>query len=213
MSNIDFVIKGAIAGLTLSFLIGPVFFAIVQAGVERGFRAGLALCSGIWLSDIIIIALAYLGLSYILMIVQWEGFAPWLGTVGGLVLMGFGIGSYMSRLPLPDDSLHIRQRAPYLRLSAKGFVVNVFNPFTIVFWLGLMSTIIAQSAKTGYQAVIFFITLLVVMMTFDVLKIILSKTIRNWISPENVLRLRKGIGIGLFIFGVVLLVRVWLMNE
>lgn len=213
MSNIDFVIKGAIAGLTLSFLIGPVFFAIVQAGVERGFRAGLALCSGIWLSDISIIALAYLGLSYILMIVQWEGFALWLGTVGGLVLMGFGIGSYMSRLPLPDDSLHIRRRAPYLRLSARGFVVNVFNPFTIVFWLGLMSTIIAQSAKTGYQAVIFFITLLVVMMTFDILKIILSKTIRNWISPENVLRLRKGIGIGLFIFGVVLLVRVWLMNE
>lgn len=213
MSDLDFLIKGAVAGLTLSFLIGPVFFAVVQAGVERGFRAGLALSAGVWISDILIIFIAWLGLSYIIMLVQWEGFTYWLGTLGGVILMVFGIGSFLSKAPIADDGLKIQRRAPFMRLAAKGFVVNIFNPFTVVFWLGLMSTIIAQSSGTGQQTLMFFSTLLVVVIIFDLLKIILSKTIRNWISPQNVLSLRKAIGIGLFIFGVILLMRVWLMSD
>lgn len=206
----DLFLKGAIAGLTLSFLIGPVFFAIVQTGVEKGFRAGLALCGGIWLSDLIIILLAYLGLSYILLLVQWEGFAPWVGTVGGLILISFGMGALFNRQVVSevDETIRISKKK-YLGLSIKGFVFNTLNPFTIVFWLGLMSTVVAESAKSGAQATLFFASLLGVMITFDVLKVVLSKKIKFWLHPPNVIRLRKFIGIALLVFGFILLFRVW----
>lgn len=208
----DLLIKGALAGLTLSFLIGPVFFAIVQTGVEKGFRAGLAFCTGIWISDVIIILLAYLGLSYIVMLVSWDGFAVWIGSIGGLILVTFGLGAVLNKSKLPNNTEKINiRRTEYLQLVLKGMAINTLNPFTMVFWLGLMSTVIAQQAQNGFDAGKFFGALLVVMITFDVLKIGLSKKIRNWISVSNVEILRRSIGFLLIAFGVILFLRVWIL--
>jgi threonine/homoserine/homoserine lactone efflux protein len=207
---LELFIKGAIAGLTLSCLIGPVFFAIIQTGVEKGFRGGLALCSGIWLSDFIIIMLAYLGLSYILILVSWDGFTPWVGTLGGCILITFGLGALLNPpVNQAADQPLITSRKKYMGLSLKGFVINTLNPFTMVFWLGIMSTVVAESANSGAKATLFFGSLLGVMITFDVLKILLSKKIKTWLNPSNILRLRKGIGFLLIVFGFVLLFRVW----
>jgi len=81
----------------------------------------------------------------------------------------------------------------------------------MVFWLGLMSTVVAQQALKGSDASMFFGSLLVVMITFDLLKIGLSKKIRNWISVSNVEILRKSIGFLLIAFGVILFIRVWVL--
>jgi len=209
----DLIIKGAIAGLTLSFLIGPIFFAIIQTGVEKGTKAGLALCGGIWLSDLLIIFLSYLGLTYILLLVQWEGFSLWMGSVGGAILITFGVVSLFnaSGKIAPTEKIKIK-KTQYLQLALKGLALNTVNPFTMVFWLGLMSTIIAQSARAGSQATVFFTSLLLVMITFDVLKVLLSRKIRNWLSPQNVLYFRRGIGMLLILFGFVLFLRVWMLD-
>ena len=211
MDKIELIIKGSIAGLTLSFLIGPVFFAILQTGIEKGFRAGIMLCAGIWVSDISIILLAYLGLSYILMLVQWEGFHLWIGSIGGLILITFGLSAILSNKSLQfDKPSHLKKRTQNIKLFSKGFLVNTFNPFTIVFWLGLMSTIVAQSARTIGDASTFFGSLLIVMISFDIAKVALSKKIRGWISTHSVQRVRKTTGFLLLVFGVVLVIRVWM---
>jgi threonine/homoserine/homoserine lactone efflux protein len=211
MDKTELIIKGSIAGLTLSFLIGPVFFAILQAGIERGFRAGIMLCLGIWVSDLSIILLAYLGLSYILMLVQWDGFHLWVGSIGGLILITFGFSAVFSRPSVAiEKSSYPKKRTHNIKLFTKGFLVNTFNPFTIVFWLGLMSTIVVQSAQSVGDASTFFGSLLVVMIGFDVAKVALSKKIRGWISPSSILKVRKTTGIMLLIFGIILLVRVWI---
>ncbi len=206
----DLIIKGAIAGLTLSFLIGPVFFTLIQTGVEKGFRAGVALCSGIWMSDVLIILFAYMGLSYILLFTQWNGFRPWVGSLGGIILIIFGLSSLLTRTSSNQGEMPASRRSDYMTLSVKGFVINTFNPFTIIFWLGLMSTIIAESARTSLQASQFFGALLIVMISFDVLKVLLAKRIRGLLNPGNIQRFRQIAGICLVVFGIVLLCRTWL---
>lgn len=209
----DLLIKGGIAGLTLSLLIGPIFFAIIQTGVEKGTKAGLALCGGIWVSDLMIILLSYLGLSYILMLVQWDGFALWMGSIGGLILISFGVTALFNASKSVAATQNIKiKKTHYLQLAMKGLALNTVNPFTMIFWLGLMSTIIAQSARSVSQATVFFGALLTVMITFDVLKVLLSRQIRSWLNPQNVLYFRRAIGMILILFGFVLFLRVWIME-
>jgi len=68
------LLNGLFFGLTLTILLGPIFFALIQTGVERGFRAGVVLGSGIWISDIIFIIAVYLGVSRIVAVTEIEGF-------------------------------------------------------------------------------------------------------------------------------------------
>lgn len=206
----DLIIKGAIAGFTLSFLIGPVFFALIETGMEKGFRAGLAMCSGIWLSDFLIILIAFLGLSYVLALVEWDGFRPWLGSIGGIILIAFGLASWFSSPKSLQSSEKFQlKKFNFLNLSVKGFVINTLNPFTVIFWLGLMSTIVANNARTGSQAGMFFTALLSVVIIFDLLKVLLAKKISQYLRIEYIGTIKKFIGLTLLVFGFVLIWRVW----
>ena len=42
-------------------LLGPGFFALLQTSIHRGFRAGMCLSIGIFLSDVFVLLLCYFG--------------------------------------------------------------------------------------------------------------------------------------------------------
>ena len=57
----EIVFNGFKLGIVLSFLIGPVFFTIIQTSIERGFRNGVFVAMGVSLSDILYVAICYCG--------------------------------------------------------------------------------------------------------------------------------------------------------
>ena len=57
------VLNGIKLGFVLTFLVGPVFFAILQTSVERGFWSGVLVSLGVSLSDIIYVTVCYFGLA------------------------------------------------------------------------------------------------------------------------------------------------------
>ncbi len=57
------LIQGIFLGISLSFMVGPLLFAILQAGIERGFRAGLAVAGGIWVSDVLYVLVVQYGME------------------------------------------------------------------------------------------------------------------------------------------------------
>jgi len=46
-------------GFFLAFMIGPVFFVLLETSATRGFRAALAFDLGVILADVFFIAIAY----------------------------------------------------------------------------------------------------------------------------------------------------------
>ena len=66
------LLQGIQTGLVLCIMLGPIFFALVQAGVERGMRAGLMVGLGIWISDLIFILSIFFGASFIVTVTEWE---------------------------------------------------------------------------------------------------------------------------------------------
>ena len=93
----DVVINGLVFGLLLCVLIGPVFFALIQNSIEKGFKAGFFMAIGIAVSDAFYILVTYLGISQL---TNNEQFNMWLGGLGGVIMLGFGI-FYMFKRCLP----------------------------------------------------------------------------------------------------------------
>jgi threonine/homoserine/homoserine lactone efflux protein len=46
-------------GFLLSFVIGPVFFVLLETSATKGFRAGLLFDLGVIFADVLFLAIAY----------------------------------------------------------------------------------------------------------------------------------------------------------
>ncbi|MBC7413047.1 MAG: LysE family transporter, partial [Bacteroidia bacterium] len=57
------ITEGIVLGIILSFLIGPVFFLLLKLSMEQGQRQAAIFDIGVIASDVIVILLAYFGLS------------------------------------------------------------------------------------------------------------------------------------------------------
>src|SRR5690349_5827167 len=123
------ILNGIGYGLLLAVLVGPVFFTLIQTSIERGFKSGVYVAIGISISDALCIAIAYLGISNLL---TDPNFRIYLSYFGGAILLCFGLYYLVikSRRPAAFNPEHIEERSP-LRLMAKGFVINGFNPMVL----------------------------------------------------------------------------------
>jgi threonine/homoserine/homoserine lactone efflux protein len=128
------VVHGILLGLIVPFLLGPVFFALIDTSLSRGIRAALFLELGIILSDILAVYIAYLFSSSI---EPWLRANMWIQWVGGLALMGYGILLYFKKRPVQRSSNSLSAQKSSA-LALKGFVLNSANPGVLVFWLSVM---------------------------------------------------------------------------
>jgi len=211
------ILQGAILGVTLSFLIGPVFFALLQTGIEYGFRAGVSYSSGVWLSDFLIILLIYKSMAAIAEVVKSNEFVLYVGIVGAIILIGFGLSSLLTKIPNKKNAPEIIEEADTnnqpiwkfrLKLFTKGFIINTINPFTIIFWLGVNTVILSKETFTNRQAFLYFGSILFTLVITDLLKILLAKRIGSALKPLYILRMRQIAGVLLMISGLVMLYRV-----
>jgi len=196
----DIIIKGILSGIVLSFLIGPVFFTILQTSIERGFRSGILVALGVAISDACYISLTYLGLSRFMMNPNFE---IYLAYTGGVILLLFG--SYYlfiknRRMSCPEYE-QTTQRSP-LRYVAKGFIINGLSPMVFLFWVGTVSF---ATGELGYDSdlkvVLYFGAIIFTVMSIDILKAKLADNLRLMMSQRFIRSLNIVLGILLVIFG------------
>lgn len=201
--------EGIKIGLVLCFMAGPIFFTLLQTGAEEGLRAGLVVGTGIWLSDLIYISLVYWGLAFVSRIMESDSFTLIIGLAGGALLIFFGLAALL----IQPKNLYIADRqqyeggSSYLSLWLKGFLINSVNPFTIFFWVGLMSTVILRKSLEGGEATLFFLGLMGTVVVTDFTKVALAKRIAAFLKPVHLIWFRKIAGLALIVFGIVLLLR------
>lgn len=196
--------QGILLGLLLSILAGPMFFSLITLGLERGLRAGFALASGQWLSDVMFIFMTYLGVQQISNAVAFKFY---MGIAGGIMLFVFGAYMAMTRPITPESNKNI-SAASYSGFFAKGFLINTINPFPIFFWMALAQTNMENGYSSG-QFTVLYITVMLMVAVTDMGKVALAKSIRPWLKPNHLLVLRRVSGLALIVFGMVLIYRVW----
>ncbi len=192
----------------LTFLFGPVFFTLIQTGVEQGFRAGVAFASGVWTSDAIYMALVFSGLAYLGDDFYNSKAIIVLGLLGGAFLIGLGLFAAFAR-----PTMRMRPRKVPIRSSSygglwlKGLLMNLLNPFAIFFWIGVLSTVFVRENPPEGGLWPFLGGFMILITITDSFKAAMSRRIRRWLGPRQLLWFRRISGILLTSFGLVLLVR------
>lgn len=197
------IVKGVVSGLVLAVLVGPVFFTLIQTSIERGFKSGFYVAIGISLSDALCIVVAYLGIS----LINSPGFRIYLSYFGGAILLGFGIYYLFikSRKPVNYNPEHIEERSP-IRLMAKGFVINGFNPMVLFFWITTMGVATALGYTSPGMAAIFFGSIVITVFVTDVIKAKLSDKLRVLLTARTMKIMNLLVGLVMFGFGLKLII-------
>lgn len=198
-------LDGMLLGIPAIFLIGPVFLLLLQVSVEYGFRSGFAVALGITVSDVICVALAYLGLGTL---IQKPIYQTWIGIAGGGIIISFGLGMLLSQPKAKQPTLHLNKRH-FLGLFIKGFLVNGINPFVFAYWIGALGIMANSYTLTYWNVTIFFFGAFTVIFSTDVLKAALAEKLKAQLQPSALLRFNRFAGVGLIVLGCVLIGRVW----
>lgn len=195
--------------MLLALLVGPLLLVLVQAAVERGFRAGMAAAAGIWFSDLLCILAVSIGLARLERLIQGPGFELGLGVGGAILLTAFGLASLLAPAPsLTAKQQQLASTASYGRLFAKGFLVNTVNPFTIIFWISITGTMVVKRGLPVPAANVFYLGVMLTILLTDTGKVLLAKRIRRYLQARHIRGIRRVAGLALLVFGGVLLVRV-----
>jgi threonine/homoserine/homoserine lactone efflux protein len=206
---VHLVYEGILLGLTLAIMLGPIFVATTQTSIEKGYLPGLTVGLGIWTSDFIFISSSLIFIKYLQALTESKSFVFWVGLLGGIVLLVFGVSMLFKKHAAIDPNLSFKAKN-YLGFWAKGFFVNTLNPFTFIFWFGITSSYVIGRKMTSQETLIFLSCIYGTIIFTDWLKIYLAKWLRNHLNAKHLGWISKISGTALLVFGIILLVRSYL---
>ena len=198
-------------GFLLSFMIGPVFFVLLQTSALKGFRAALTFNVGVILADIIFIMAAYFSSFQLLENLSNQ---PGLYVFGGVILLVYGLTTWLKKEEriLTEEPIKTT-RSDYLGLFVKGFLLDFINIGVLVFWLGIIIIVGPSLENEPDRILVFFVTMLSAYFVTDVVKILLAKQLKRKLTYKRIRLIKKIIGIVLAICGVVLIIKGFLPNN
>ena len=200
----EIIFNGVKFGIVLAFLVGPVFFTIIQTSVERGFIKGVMVALGVSLSDTLYVAICYLGLFQFL---NEPAFRVKMAYAGGAILILFGLYHMLVKSRKSSGAtVRSAHEKNFMKYIGKGFVINGITPMVLIFWIGTLSVAtIDMGYSRGYELLIFFASLLGTVLTTDILKAYLADKLRVLVTHRFLMIINILVGICLLIFGIKLL--------
>jgi threonine/homoserine/homoserine lactone efflux protein len=196
-----------ISGFILAFMVGPVFFTLIETSINKGFRAGVVFDAGAMFADVVFIFIAYFSTSKLLDRVKDD---PALLIFGGAVLMAYGVISYIKNkraiYKIVRSYSAVEVKRNFGSLFLKGFFLNFINFGVLAGWIGII--IIANTRTSGENGVIYFlITVMAAFILTDLAKIALAKNLKNKMTPRFSYKTKQWVSILVAGFGVFLLLQ------
>jgi threonine/homoserine/homoserine lactone efflux protein len=96
-----------------------------------------------------------------------------------------------------------------------GFLMNLLNPGTLLFWFAATATITADSKLVDHPdqyRLIVFLTALLFNLASDTAKVLLANKIRLKLTPHNIHLINRISGFILIMFGVAIVVTMIIRN-
>ena len=210
----DFL-SGIPLGIFLSFMVGPVFFVLLETSAVKGFRAAFVFDLGVVTADVVFITIAYFSSYRLIQSIKND---PAIYLFGGILMLTYGVISFLKTkkakkelIENDDDEELVKNN--YLGIYIKGFLLNFINVGVLLFWFLILITVGPKLQLETPRMVVFFSSVIGFYLVVDIGKIILAKQLKNKMTPVNILKIKKGISILLMVFGIILMLQSWFPSE
>ena len=194
---INALVKGVTLGLLLAISVGPIVFTVIKQSISNGYKGGLAFIAGISLSDILLVIFANLFTNLFDVL---NAHKKMLSVIASIFLIITGVYFLFFKKAKTVSVVAVKNpdRGHYLKKITAGFIMNIFNPGIIVFWLTTATTF---SYHTTHHRIIIFTTALFIALAADVAKVLLANKIRRKLTPKNIHLVDQINGLILILFG------------
>lgn len=186
-------------GLSLAAPIGPINSAQIEKGIKYGFWHAWILGLGAVLADIIYMALVYFGIVHFLEVPLIKTFL-WLFGFFVLTYTGFECILHAEEVKL--DHRHFRES--HFSSFFSGFFMSISNPLTILFWLGIYGSVLANiSEKYEIQYLLLYtFAIFLGILGWDFSMAIVSSSFRKFLKSSLLRIISYLSGLSLIGFGI-----------
>jgi threonine/homoserine/homoserine lactone efflux protein len=191
--------------ILLTFSFGPAFFSLINTGIKYGHRSGSLLAIGVVFSDFCLCLLIILLVNYgFVNLLQDEKNQHFAGILAGIILIVFGAFYFKKPVKKTDESIEIVSPAPW-KLLLKGFFLNLFNPAVWFLWIGNVTAISKTLEFSIIKMIVYFSIVCGLVLLVELSKISLAEKIKRFLTEKIMHTVNYGTGIGLIVFGIILI--------
>ena len=193
---------GLPVGFAFSFALGPVFFSLIKASLENGFRAAVYIAIGVVVADLVLLGIAYGGVETLLPTSVDVAF--WTELFGGLLLIGIAIATIMKK-PKNTEGVSIQPSKWILKNIAKGFFLNIVNPANFFEWVGAAGVLKSKYQFEVFENISFFTGAILAVFMTELTVAYFASRLRNVLNERVIFIVNIVTGSIFFGFGVWLL--------
>ena len=192
-------------GFFTAFIMGPVFWVLLETSITKGFKAAIAFDLGVMLADVLFIGVCYLGSFQLL---EEDENKQGLFVLGGTILLLYGLFSWINRSKKSKNQPEIQEsKENYFGLAAKGFALNILNVGVFIFWGGVTIVSSPASGKSFTSFVLFFSIVLLSYFVTDLLKISVANRFKSLLTGKGIVIVNTIVSLILIVSGVVLILK------
>lgn len=206
----EIFIKGIIIGLLISAPLGPIGIMCIQRTLNRGYMSGFVSGLGAAAADIIFAVIAGFGLTIIINFIEEKHL--YFQILGGLFVLYIGYRIFNTN---PVKQLKL-QRLNKTRLShdfASVFLLTISNPMAILLFIAIMAALkVAHSLLSYFELSTLIAGIAGGAISWWFILAYLANRFRKKIRLKNIWWLNKITGSVVFIFGLVVILSVWIIK-
>lgn len=148
---LEALLYGTLTGIGLCLTFGTVFFSLVQNSVDNGFRTGVKIAFGVFISDVIFVFFAIFGTTFL---PDVSNFQKWIAAAGIVFLLILGVNNFVNGQP--KIAYPKTRFGNLLYYFTTGFLLNALNPVNFITWVTIATYIRSNLHFHMGQVVTFF---------------------------------------------------------
>lgn len=208
MSITEVVLAAFVLGVTLSFMVGPVFLLLIEIAMNKGVKSALAFDIGVILADVLFIIAILYSSSFMKDMTHMS----WIYGAGGLVILGYGLYNVKTakrkKIHLEEkDSLPEMKTAGMGVYITKGFFMNFLNVGVLAFWLASVVVMRGSVDNDPYLLRVYFIVTVAAYVATDFIKIFSARKLQRHLTDAVLVKIERGVGFVLVAFGILMMIR------